>query len=79
VPADDQVTFDGQPTTTRSTSRVFVTPPLQPDRVFHYDVQAQVDRGGQAVTVTRRIAVRAGQVTLESLNLPATQQVAGNP
>jgi uncharacterized protein (TIGR03000 family) len=79
VPADAQVTFDGQPTTTSSTSRVFVTPPLQPDRVFHYDVQAQVDRGGQTVTVTRRIAVRAGQVTRELLNLPATQQVTRNP
>jgi uncharacterized protein (TIGR03000 family) len=79
VPADARVTFNGKPTTTRSTSRVFVTPPLQPDRVFHYDVKAQVDRAGRTVTVTRRIAVRAGQVTRESLNIPATQQVARDP
>jgi uncharacterized protein (TIGR03000 family) len=79
VPADARVTFDGQPTSTRSTSRVFVTPPLQPGREFHYDVEAQVDRGGRTVTVTRRIAVRSGQVTRESLNIPATQQVTRNP
>jgi uncharacterized protein (TIGR03000 family) len=78
VPVDARLTFNGRPTTSRSTSRVFVTPPLQPDRAYHYDVQAQVDRGGRIVTVNRRIAVRAGQVTRESLTFAPTQ-VVRNP
>jgi uncharacterized protein (TIGR03000 family) len=79
VPADARLTFNGQATTSRSTSRVFVTPPLQPNRQFFYDVTAQVDRDGRTVTVNRRITVRSGQVTRESLNLPTTQQVVSNP
>jgi uncharacterized protein (TIGR03000 family) len=79
VPADARVTFNGQATTSRSTSRTFVTPTLQPDRQYFYDVTAEVDRGGRTVTLSRRIAVRAGQVTREALNLPSTQQVARNP
>jgi uncharacterized protein (TIGR03000 family) len=78
VPADAWLTIDGKPTTSRSTSRVFVTPPLQPNRVYHYDVRAQVDRGGRTMTLTRRIAVRAGQVTRDSMTFAPTQ-VARTP
>jgi uncharacterized protein (TIGR03000 family) len=79
VPADARVTFNGAPTASRSTERVFVTPPLRPDRTYYYDVQAQAERDGRTVTVSRRVPVRAGQVTQETIAFPAPQVAARTP
>ena len=68
-------TFNGQPTTSRSTSRVFVTPPLSTGRTYYYEVEAQVERGGRTMTVTRRIPVRAGQEVRQAITFPPPQQV----
>ena len=63
LPADAQLTFDGARTTATSADRMFVTPPLQEGKVYHYTLQAHYMRGDDAVTVARRITVRAGQET----------------
>jgi uncharacterized protein (TIGR03000 family) len=78
VPADARVTFNGQPTTSRSTSRVFVTPPLAPDRAYYYEVEARVERDGQSRTVTRRMPVRAGQEVRRAITFPPAAQVVRN-
>ena len=75
VPANARVSFNGQPTTSRSTSRVFVTPPRSPGRAYYYEVEAQVERDGQTRTVTRRIPVRAGQELRQAITFPPAAQV----
>jgi uncharacterized protein (TIGR03000 family) len=79
VPADARVTFNGEPTTSRSTSRVYVTPPLSPGHSYYYEVEAQVERDGQTQTVTRRIPVQAGQQVSQTITFPPAAQVVSNP
>jgi uncharacterized protein (TIGR03000 family) len=43
--------------------RSFDTPPLEPARTYHYDLKAEVVRGGQPASINRTVAVRSGQVT----------------
>lgn len=63
LPADARLTIDGDPTRHTSGTRRFVTPPLEPGKTFHYDLKAEVTRGGKTLTERRRVAVRAGQVS----------------
>jgi uncharacterized protein (TIGR03000 family) len=71
LPADATLTVDGVATTSTSTNRVFVTPPLENGQTFHYTLTAQVVRDGQTQTVTRQVAVRAGEETRVTLDVPA--------
>ena len=61
LPADARLTIDGYPTRSTAGTRWFVSPPLEPGKTYHYDLQAEVMRGGKRLTETRRVAVRAGQ------------------
>jgi uncharacterized protein (TIGR03000 family) len=63
VPADAQVFFDGEPTRSTGTRRVFVSPPLEPGKAFHYDLLVRWKVDGKPVEETRRIAVKAGGKT----------------
>jgi uncharacterized protein (TIGR03000 family) len=46
-----------------ATTRRFVSPPLEPGQEYHYDVTADLMRDGKPVTVSKRVAVRAGETT----------------
>jgi len=70
LPADATLTIDGDPTTSTSERRVFSTPALPEGRAFHYTLEATVIREGKAQSVTRRVAVRAGQETRVGLDIP---------
>ncbi len=70
LPADATLTVDGTATTSTTSSRMFVTPPLQGGRTYHYTLTAQVMRHGHAQTVTRAVAVRAGEQTRVRLDIP---------
>jgi uncharacterized protein (TIGR03000 family) len=72
LPADATLTIDGEATTSTSSSRVFVSPTLQPGREYHYTLKAEVKRDGKPVSVEERVAVRAGETTPVTLTLPAT-------
>jgi uncharacterized protein (TIGR03000 family) len=63
LPADARVLFDGDPTTTTGPVRTFHTPALPAGKDYHYTVQAEVQRNGKTVTLSRRIAVRAAATT----------------
>jgi uncharacterized protein (TIGR03000 family) len=76
LPADATLTIDGQPTRSTTADRLFVTPPLAADKVFHYDITARFSRGDESVTIERRVAVRAGEETTVRLGLPETAAVA---
>jgi uncharacterized protein (TIGR03000 family) len=60
VPASAEIFFDGSPTTTRGTERLYLTPPLESGKNYHYEVVARWVVDGKPVEQTRRIPVKAG-------------------
>jgi uncharacterized protein (TIGR03000 family) len=62
VPDDATIWFDGSTTGQGGTQRKFVSPPLQPGQVYHYDVQVNWKQDGREVTHKRRITIHAGDV-----------------
>jgi uncharacterized protein (TIGR03000 family) len=76
LPEDATLTVDGEPTASTSSTRVFVSPDLPTDREFHYTLKAKVMRDGKPVVVQETVAVKAGQETRVTLQLPATTSVA---
>jgi uncharacterized protein (TIGR03000 family) len=71
LPADAALTVDGRPTRSITDDRLFVTPPLQVGKDFHYDLRARFVRGDEVVTVERIVTVRAGEETTIRLEPPA--------
>jgi uncharacterized protein (TIGR03000 family) len=67
VPADAQVWFNGQATTLTGTVRRFVTPPLNADADYSYELKIRWNKDGQPTEETRTISVVAGG--LRQLNL----------
>jgi uncharacterized protein (TIGR03000 family) len=67
VPADAQVWFDGQATTQTGTVRRFVTPPLNAEGDYSYEVKIRWNKDGQPAEETKTISVTAGG--LRQLNL----------
>jgi uncharacterized protein (TIGR03000 family) len=61
LPADAKLTVDGEATTSTSDHRVFLSPALPAGQEYHYTLQAEVVVDGRAVTVSKTIAVRAGE------------------
>jgi uncharacterized protein (TIGR03000 family) len=67
LPADAQLTIDGAATTSTSTVRTFVTPELTPAKEFVYNLTAKIVRGGETLTVTETVTVKAGVETRVNL------------
>jgi uncharacterized protein (TIGR03000 family) len=66
VPAGAHIWFDGEATMQTGTTRVFVSPPLEPERQYVYVVRVRWSVGGDTVERTRRLAVEAGdQISLD--------------
>jgi uncharacterized protein (TIGR03000 family) len=61
VPEDAKVYMNGQLTKTPGTHRQYISRGLQPGQRYTYEVQAVVNRGGQALRDTQVVQVRAGQ------------------
>jgi uncharacterized protein (TIGR03000 family) len=74
VPGDAQVLFNGQQTTQTGTLRRFVTPPLNPESDYSYELKVRYNQDGQQKEETRTIAVVAGG--LRQLNIGS--EVAAN-
>jgi uncharacterized protein (TIGR03000 family) len=72
LPADAKLIVDGTPTVSTSESRVFVSPSLAPGKTFYYVLKATVVRGGKTETVTKMVAVRAGEDTHVNIEIPET-------
>jgi len=71
LPADAKLSIDGHPTKSTWSERLFVSPPLEPGKDFHYTLKAQFIRGKMTITVEETIVVRAGRETTVSLDVPA--------
>jgi uncharacterized protein (TIGR03000 family) len=61
LPADAKLTVDGEATASTSGRRVFVSPALPTGQSYHYTLQAEVVVDGKSVTVSKTVAVRAGE------------------
>jgi uncharacterized protein (TIGR03000 family) len=60
VPANAQVWFNGQATAQTGTVRRFVTPPLNADNDYSYELKVRWDKDGQPAEESRTITVVAG-------------------
>jgi uncharacterized protein (TIGR03000 family) len=70
LPANAKLTIDGSPTVSTSESRVFESPSLTPGKTFYYVLKATVIRDGKTETVTKKVAVRAGEDTRVKIEVP---------
>jgi uncharacterized protein (TIGR03000 family) len=59
VPADAEVWFEGVKTQQGGTVRNFVSPPLDPNRQYRYDIRARWNENGREVSQTRQLTVNA--------------------
>lgn len=70
LPADAKLFIDETPTTTTSAVRSFVTPELEAGKVYNYTLRAEIVRDGKPLSVTKEIAVRAGETTQAAITFP---------
>jgi uncharacterized protein (TIGR03000 family) len=61
LPADAKLSVNGTVTRSTSTRRTFESPPLEPGKEFHYTLKAELQRDGQTLVASKRVAVRAGE------------------
>jgi uncharacterized protein (TIGR03000 family) len=61
LPADARLLVDGERTRAVGQTRRFISPPLDPGVMYHYDLTAEVVRDGRTLAVRRRVEVRAGE------------------
>ena len=79
VPADTEVWFDGTETQQRGPVRTFVTPPLEPNRTYTYQVRVKGTVNGQPLDQTRPLQVQAGRTATVDFNTPAPQNQDRQP
>ena len=72
LPADAQLTFDGNLTTSTGARRLFLSPALNLGRPYYYTLRAEVRREGQVIAMEKQIEIRAGEQIEVSLPLPVT-------
>ena len=78
LPEDARLTFDGEATVSTGSSRLYITPPLERGRDFHYTLEAKVMRNGKTEASSRQITVRAGEETRVGLLLAEDRRVAAS-
>jgi len=70
LPADAKLTVDGNATRSTSAERTFVSPTLEQGKEYFYTLQAETLKDGNAQVVTKRVSVRAGELTRVVLEFP---------
>jgi uncharacterized protein (TIGR03000 family) len=70
LPAEAKVTIDDTITESISASRTFVSPPLEPGMDYNYTIKVEMMRGGQLMTASKQIIVRAGEVAKVTVKIP---------
>jgi uncharacterized protein (TIGR03000 family) len=63
LPAEARLTIDGATTRSTTSTRLFVSPTLQPGQDYVYTLRAEIVRDGQTVAQEQRVTVRAGEET----------------
>lgn len=70
LPADATLRVDDYTTTSKSATRVFVSPTLEAGKEFSYTLTGEIQRDGKPVVASKRISVRAGEETRVELEFP---------
>jgi uncharacterized protein (TIGR03000 family) len=70
LPADATLRVDDYTTTSKSATRVFVSPTLDAGKEFWYTLTGEIQRDGKPVVATKRISVRAGEETRVEFEFP---------
>jgi uncharacterized protein (TIGR03000 family) len=73
VPAGAEIWIEGAKTLQKGVVRQFISPPLEPDRQFTYEIKAKWLDNGQERTQTRNVNVRAGQRVRVDLMRPVQE------
>jgi uncharacterized protein (TIGR03000 family) len=63
LPADARLFAENQLIPLTGAVRVFVTPQLEPDRTYYYELTIEVERGGKTVKNTQNVEMRVGNVS----------------
>jgi uncharacterized protein (TIGR03000 family) len=63
APTDAQVYVDDYRMNQTSATRTFTTPALQPGATYYYTIRAEATRDGKKVEASKRVTVRAGEVS----------------
>jgi uncharacterized protein (TIGR03000 family) len=75
VPAQAAILFDGAPTTQQGTLRTYISPPIDSQAQYHYDVTAKWTEAGKERTQSRKIMVRGGERLLVDLTTAAPENL----
>ena len=67
LPENAKLYVDGQLMKSTSAKRTFVTPELDANQTYFYDLKAEFERNGQTVNVTGRVTIQPGQDVVASL------------
>jgi uncharacterized protein (TIGR03000 family) len=68
LPAEATLKIDGQPTQSRSSTRVFYSPPLESGKTYTYELTAEINRDGRPVRERRHVDVQAGRQSEVTMN-----------
>lgn len=71
LPENAKLVIDEHSTVSTAATRVFSTPVLEPGKEYFYTLKAEITREGRVETATKRVAVRAGQLTRTTIEIPA--------
>jgi uncharacterized protein (TIGR03000 family) len=75
VPPNAQVFFDNSPTQQRGSERRFMTPPLDPNSKYTYNVEARwTDQDGQEQRENRTVRLTPGETTDVNFTAPQNTQ-----
>lgn len=70
LPADAKLFVDDAVTTSTTATRAFASPALEQGKDYFYTLKAEVVRDGKTYSASRRVAVRAGEETAVTLEVP---------
>ena len=74
VPATAELLFGDSKTSQIGAMRYFVSPPINADRTYVYEITAKWQEDGKPRTEIRKIDVRAGQNLMVDLTLPVQER-----
>jgi uncharacterized protein (TIGR03000 family) len=70
VAEGSKLTIDGKAIAMTSATQTFVTPQLDPSRVYFYEMKASAKKDGKELSANKKVAVRAGEkVTVDLRDL----------
>jgi len=74
LPPQASLTIDDYQTQSRSDTRFFTSPPLDPGKTYTYTLRGEINRDGRFVHATKTVEVKAGEVSEVTLRFGDTDR-----